>query len=187
MKWRFAMTPKNKMIRTAVVCCTGKSPRLNGIDAMTVSMGCKAVLKDYPAGVRTCRFACLGGGDCVSVCRMNAIHISKDGIAEIKPELCVGCGLCAKACPQKLIQIFPVEDNIRPLCSNADSGKAAKDVCPDSCIACRICEKKCPSAAIHVTENHAVIDTEKCNACGMCAVNCPRHVIHDMNGIFAAV
>lgn len=180
------MKPKSKIIKTAVVCCTGGSPRLNGIDIMTVELGCKAILRDYPAGVRSCRYGCLGGGDCEKVCRMNAIHVNKKNIAEVKPELCVGCGLCAKACPQGIIRIFPLEDTIRPLCSSRDTAKQAKLACPDSCIACRICEKKCPSGAIHVTENFAVIDTEKCIACGMCAVHCPRHVIHDTDGIFAS-
>lgn len=130
-----------------------------------------------------CRYGCFGDGKCAEVCRLKAITV-ENGVAHVNEEKCVGCGLCVKTCPQKIIRLFPAEDTIRPLCSNADPGKEARAVCDNSCIGCGICEKNCPAGAIHVTGNHAVIDTEKCLACGMCAVKCPRGVIHDHDGIF---
>ena len=93
--------------------------------------------------------------------------------------------LCAKACPQHLIQVVPTENTIQPQCANLDKGPKAIQGCAVSCIGCRICEKYCPCKAIKVVDNHAVICQEKCIACGMCAVKCPRGVIHDKNGILS--
>ena len=45
----------------------------------------------------SCEWGCLGGGSCVEACRLEAIHINDRGAAEVDPEKCVGCGLCAKA------------------------------------------------------------------------------------------
>ena len=104
---------------------------------------------------------------------------------KIDEEKCVGCGLCAKACPQHLIQVVPTENTIQPQCANLDKGPKAIQGCAVSCIGCRICEKYCPCKAIKVVDNHAVICQEKCIACGMCAVKCPRGVIHDKNGILS--
>ena len=58
-------------------------------------------------------------------------------------------------------------------------------MCANSCIACGACERACPAGAIHVVDNHAVIDFDKCIACGTCATKCPRGVIRDVFGILA--
>lgn len=179
-----------KVKKIAVVCCTGGSPRtVTGIREASSGAkpedACAAILAEFPDGVRQCRFGCLGGGSCEAVCPRQAIHVNGDGCAVVEEAACVGCGRCVKTCPQHLIRLFPAYDDIRPLCSNREAGKAAKAVCPDSCIGCGICEKNCPEGAIHVEENRAVIDSETCVNCGMCAVKCPRGAIHDRRGIFA--
>ena len=63
----------------------------------------------------------------------------------------------------------------------------ARKVCELSCIACGACERACPAGAIHVVDNHAVIDYSACIACGMCAIKCPRGVIRDAWGIVAQI
>ena len=70
-------------------------------------------------------------------------------------------------------------------CSNTEKGPVARKVCELSCIACGACERACPADAIHVVDNHAVIDYSACIACGMCATKCPRGVIRDAWGIVA--
>ena len=120
----------------------------------------------------------------MEVCRLGAIHINDRGAAEVDPEKCAGCGLCAKACPRGLIRITTEEYNIYPACVSEDAGAQTRKNCDAGCIACGICVRNCPMGAISIENNHAVIDEEKCIACGMCAVKCPRGVIRDYNGIF---
>ena len=140
-------------------------------------MSCQQ-MSETEAAVTSCQWGCLGGGSCVEVCRLGAIHINDRGAAEVDPEKCAGCGLCAKACPRGLIRITTEEYNIYPACVSEDAN------CDTGCIACGICVRNCPMGAISIENNHAVIDEEKCIACGMCAVKCPRGVIRDYNGIF---
>ena len=52
------------------------------------------------------------------------------------------------------------------------------NACERGCIACKKCEKECPFDAIHVENNHAVIDYDKCKSCGKCSKVCPRHIIN---------
>ena len=120
----------------------------------------------------------------MAACRLHALSINEKGVAEVDRELCVGCGLCVKACPKHLIRLEAPEGTIQPKCSNEQKAAEAGKACTSSCIGCKICEKYCPSDAIHVIDFHAVIDREKCVACGMCATKCPRGVIRDADGIY---
>ena len=81
---------------------------------------------------------------CKTVCPKNAITIDS-GRAFINGELCVGCGLCAKAC-----NYFAIVKLERP------------------------CERACHVGAISTDENMAAeIDINKCISCGACYVSCP--------------
>ena len=173
--------------KTAVVHCAGGSPLREGISRADLPQDCREILAAYPDGIAACTYGCLGGGSCASACRKGAISFGETGAAVIDDTVCVGCGLCVKACPQGIIALIPPDANIRPKCSNRDAAKAARSACDNACIGCRICEKNCPADAIHVIDNHAVIDRERCISCGMCAVKCPRGVIHDADGIFAEI
>ncbi len=47
---------------------------------------------------------------CVRVCPFFVPHIGGEGVAEILPEECRGCGICAAACPRKAIQLEHFRD-----------------------------------------------------------------------------
>lgn len=51
--------------------------------------------------------ACL---TCVRICPFSVPHIGDEGVAEILPEECRGCGICAAACPRRAIQLEHFED-----------------------------------------------------------------------------
>jgi len=133
--------------------------------------------KLFYRGRGTCEKSCLGFGDCVDVCEYDAIHI-EDGIAVIDRDKCIGCGACSKACPNALIEIVPDKTRVVVGCSSVDTGKATGKICTIGCIGCKLCEKECKFDAIHVENNHAVIDYSKCKNCTLCAKVCPKKVIH---------
>lgn len=169
--------------KTAYVRCRGGSPLREGIDRTALPADCNAIREQYPDGIVSCVYGCLGGGSCVAACKLKAISIEGGGPPVIDETKCVGCGLCARACPQGIIGIILTRYNIQTACSNKDVGKAARAACANSCIGCGICQKNCPADAIRVIDGCAAIDPDKCICCGMCAVKCPRGVIRDRFGI----
>jgi len=136
-----------------------------------------AAVKQFFGGPSSCKFGCIGFGDCQAACPYGAITVC-NGLAKVDRNICVGCGMCASVCPQKIIDILPDVKRVHVACSSKDAGKITKDLCSAGCIGCKLCEKECKFDAIHVIDNHAVIDYEKCKNCGMCAKKCPKHVIN---------
>ncbi len=131
----------------------------------------------YAGGLKRCESGCLGLGHCVSVCKFGAISVV-DGVAVVDAEKCQACGACVKSCPKNLIQLVPRSNRHWVLCSNPEIGRYVNQYCKKGCIGCKLCEKACHFDAIHVVNNHAVIDYDKCKNCGLCAKKCPRGVIH---------
>ena len=93
------------------------------------------------------------------------------------PEKCIGCGLCAKECPNNLIAIRRKSQKVEVMCSSGDMGRLTREICSNGCIGCKMCERKCPVQAITVINNHAVIDYEKCVNCGICVDTCRVHAV----------
>lgn len=155
----------------AFVACNGtcdatfKTTEYSGIQT------CAAASMIY-GGPNSCKFGCLGFGDCAAVCPSDAICLS-DGIARIDTSRCVGCTMCAKTCPKHIISMLPQNTQTVVMCSNTQKGADARKNCKNACIGCKKCEKTCPNGAITVTNNLAVIDYDKCTNCGACVKECP--------------
>ena len=161
---------------TAVVHCNGDCDATQTAFEFDGVQSCKAVKRFY-GGNGTCKFGCIGLGDCVNECEHDAIKVV-NGVAKVIPSLCGACGQCAAVCPNNLISIKPLAKHIDVLCSSGDNGKATKIACKNGCIGCKICEKKCPNGAITVNNFHASIDYDKCTNGGVCMEACPVKVIH---------
>lgn len=127
-------------------------------------------------GNRSCRYGCLGLGDCMRACEYEAISV-RDGLAVIDPKRCRACSRCIAACPKHLIRFTPFWQQAVVLCSSCDKGSDSVKACKTGCIACRRCEKTCPRHAIRVENNLAAVDVTKCTGCGACAKVCPRRCI----------
>lgn len=136
-------------------------------------------------GKKTCTAGCLGLGDCVAVCRFDALHI-ENGVAVVDRQKCTGCGACAKACPNHLIEAFDASRPVEVICSSHFNAKETIKMCKNGCIGCRKCERGCEAGAIKVVDNHAVIDHSLCTGCGKCVTLCPRGCIVRLDGSTAA-
>ncbi|NLY70706.1 MAG: RnfABCDGE type electron transport complex subunit B [Clostridiales bacterium] len=162
--------------KIAIMKCSGTLDRTSYSMDYQGYPTCQAS-KLFYRGRGKCEMACLGFGDCVAVCDYDAIKI-ENAIAVIDREKCIGCGLCAKACPNNLIEIVPAKTRVVVGCSSIDKAKDTRQICNIGCIACNRCVKECKFDAIHVIDNHAVIDYEKCTNCTLCSKVCPTKVIH---------
>lgn len=141
-------------------------------------MGLKtcAACNSFYQGRRSCSHGCLGFGDCTRVCQYDAIHV-ENGVAVVDPEKCTGCGMCARECPDHLIQIVPARAKVYVACTSTDKGAYTRKVCKNGCIGCMKCQKTCEYEAIKVEDNLARIDPQKCTGCGACIEVCPVGVI----------
>lgn len=112
------------------------------------------------APVQACKFGCLGFGDCVSVCKFDALHIV-DGLAVIDYEKCTGCGVCSKVCPRNIIEIIPFssENMITVACNSKENGKSTRSMCKVGCIGCGLCARQ--SDIFSVKDNLARTDYGK--------------------------
>jgi len=64
-------------------------------------------------------------------------------------DLCISCGLCAKDCPSKAIEMVDVEGKKKPLFHL------------DLCIFCYQCAESCPRNAIKTSEFFELASTDK--------------------------
>lgn len=95
---------------------------------------------------------------CASNCPKKAINFV-DGKARIDASLCVGCGICAQACPYKAIIKVPVP-----------------------------CEEACPVGAIHRdADGKHRIDKEACVECGKCVKECPFGAVMEPSHLVEAI
>ncbi len=128
-------------------------------------------------GPKACKDGCIGDGDCVAVCKFDAIHINDHGVAQVDADKCVACKMCIAACPKGIIGLVPDSNRAHVLCSNKERGPQVKANCSVACIACGLCVKACKFDAIHVIDNLSRVDYDKCVNCMQCTKVCPTKAI----------
>ena len=168
------------MRKTALVHCMGNDE--NTTDKMNYDglQSCAAAML-LAGGVSSCKYGCMGLGDCQAACEYGAVHIV-DGLAMIDPNSCTGCSKCIRACPKQIIGFVDLKSQAVVRCSSCDKAKETMAACKVGCIACKKCERTCKFDAIHVKDFCASVDSEKCVACGECVDVCPRKII-DIFGV----
>jgi len=137
------------------------------------------------SGETDCQFGCLGDGDCVSVCKFDAMYMDDStGLPVILTDKCTSCGACVDACPRNIIEMRPRHKKGLKIfvgCLNEDKGGIAKKACDVACIGCSKCEEICPKGAVTMTDNLAYIDPVICTLCRKCVDVCPTHSIIETN------
>ncbi len=163
--------------KVAKLLCQGKHGNTTEKYEFTGSLGTCASVANYAGGNKSCMHACVGFGDCIKVCPVDAIKSTGDGLVTIDEDICISCGKCVGQCPKKVLKMLPQNKKITVRCSSQEKGPTARRGCKVACIACGICARNCPEQAITVEKNLAVINPEKCTSCGLCVEKCPSKAI----------
>ncbi|MDL2229857.1 RnfABCDGE type electron transport complex subunit B [Treponema sp. OttesenSCG-928-L16] len=161
----------------AVLACQGTKDKApvkgdyNGVPS------CRAA-KLAVGGTKLCAWGCLGFGDCVAVCRFDALSMGEDGLPHVDYNKCTGCGTCVGECPQGVLHRIPRNRRgSMVICSNRNTLKAmVMKTCKVGCIKCELCVKNCPEQCITMENGIPVVDYEKCTSCGLCISKCPTKV-----------
>ncbi len=168
----------------AVVRCSGSPEHRKRVLEYDGAASCKLATALY-SGDTGCHYGCLGLGDCVAVCKFDAIYIDPITLLPVvDEEKCTACGACVKACPKFIIELRkkgPKGKRIYVSCINKDKGGPARKACQVACIGCGKCAKVCPHDAITVENNLAYIDYNKCKLCRKCVEECPTGAIMEIN------
>lgn len=167
---------KEEERRAAFVKCGGSIKHRTARADYKDAKNCAEAAAMNIAGSADCSYGCIGLGSCVGACKFGAITIV-DGIALVDEEKCTSCGACVKECPKGLIEIVPVKNRVRVVCSSKEKGKAVKDACSAGCIGCTLCVKACKYDAIIFENNLAKVDYKKCVQCMECVKKCPTKAI----------
>lgn len=168
----------------AVVRCSGTPehrPKTNIYDGAS---SC-AVIHSLYTGSTGCPHGCLGEGDCVVVCKFDAIYMNPiTGLPEVIDAKCTACNACVIACPRAIIELRKKNKKDRKIyvsCINREKGGIAKKNCAVACIGCGKCVKVCAFDAITMENNLAYINPVKCTLCRKCAPECPTNAILEIN------
>ncbi len=164
--------------QVAVVRCNGNDDALKSIMKYKGNKTCVSAKQLY-GGMNACTHGCLGLGDCEVVCAYDAIFVL-NGVAVVDRDLCVACGLCAKACPNNIIAMQSKKNMVMVKCKSNDAAPKTMKACSNGCIGCSKCVKVCPFDSIKVEDKVAKIDPITCKNCGKCVKECPTGAIVNM-------
>jgi ferredoxin len=96
---------------------------------------CHAATKVGGNGPLSCKFGCLGFGNCVKACKYDAMEIV-NGVAKVNEDRCTGCMACAEACPRGLIVPVEPDRNVVIACASLAKGVVTTRGCTTGCIGC---------------------------------------------------
>ena len=137
------------------------------------------------SGETDCQYGCLGDGDCVEVCKFDAMYMDEaTGLPVVVTDKCTSCGMCVDACPRNIIEMRPKHKRDLKIfvgCLNEEKGGIARKACSVACIGCSKCADICRKDAISMDNFLAYIDPEICTLCRKCVDVCPTHSIIETN------
>lgn len=142
---------REKELTVAVLKCNGTCQNAPAKIAFDGVSSCRLADK-ISVGQSGCPDGCLRFGDCVKVCKFDALHIDpQTGIPVVDENKCTSCGACVNICPRQLFVIRPKGKNgerVYVACSNTQKGAIARKNCKTACIGCMKCVKICPEVVV---------------------------------------
>lgn len=169
-------TGVTKLKYVAKVFCLGddavalKDYKFNGED------DCSTVYNFFN-GDKSCKYGCVGRGNCIRVCPVNAIMRDEYNRIWIDANICIGCEKCINVCPSKVIKMVPINGGYFVACSNLEPGKIVKKICKKGCIGCKLCEKASSVDRIKVDNYLALVSYKSDEDLYQAALKCPADVI----------
>lgn len=121
------------------------------------------LFKEYYGNKAVCKMACIGFGDCASVCPQNAITFVNN--TAVVTNACNGCGKCVEICPNGIIELLPTNSPVAIPCAGNSSQ------CSVSCNGCNRCVE-ISKEAIFLLDGCARINPTKISS-----VEKPDHII----------
>jgi RnfABCDGE-type electron transport complex B subunit len=109
-------------------------------------------------GGKECGWGCLGLGDCVSVCKQDAITLDMHGLPEVDMGKCTACNDCVLACPKALFSLQLAKHRLWVACRNRAEGDLAEAACEVACTACGKCVADAAPGLLSVRDNLVEID-----------------------------
>jgi electron transport complex protein RnfB len=153
--------------------CGGNSPEVYSYSGVSTCKGAQQLL----SGNKQCPFACLGFGDCVSVCPEGAITIDPEkNVAVIDWSKCTGCGICVRECPKGILELVPGNTKVAHKCLYFPLRNIpGRERCEFGCTHCMKCFRACENGAITWNKEKGIpeFDQSKCILCGKCVEECP--------------
>jgi Na+-translocating ferredoxin:NAD+ oxidoreductase RNF subunit RnfB len=129
-------------------------------------------------GGKGCSWACLGLGDCKTVCEFDAIHLNKYSLPIVDDDKCTACGDCVEICPKDLFSLQPISHSLWVSCNNKDNMTESEAHCEVACNACGRCVMDAPEGLIKIQDYLAAIDyTKNALASKIAIERCPTGAI----------
>ncbi|NIZ46393.1 4Fe-4S binding protein [Entomospira nematocerorum] len=89
-----------------------------------------------------CHESCVGLGDCIKWCPVDAIYRDTSGKVSINAERCIGCGICVGRCPKQVIHLVKRDTHVQVACSSDDTSELKAIRCSTGgCTACEMCQR----------------------------------------------
>jgi len=125
-------------------------PVLKGLWTTLKAMAEKPVTIQYPEVKRPVRLRFRG---------RHALHRYENGL-----EKCIGCSLCASACPSDAIFVEASENTDEERYSPGDRYASTYEINMLRCIFCGFCEDACPTEAIILEDSYELTFTDRRSA-----------------------
>ena len=169
-------TGESKLKYVAKVFCLGDDAVAEKDYEFNGEEDCSTVYNFFK-GDKACKYGCVGRGNCIKVCPVNAIKRDEYNRVWIDANICIGCEKCVSVCPPKVIKMVPINGGYFVACSSYEPGKIVRKICKKGCIGCKICEKAAALERIKVDNNLAVVNYNSKIDLYEAALKCPSDVI----------